>query len=177
MARQQNKLGAEELEYAASLYDASAALDEIVSGVAERGTVGFSELYRYVVDPDYRPDEALADALANDPKVRADLDALVRNSAIAAIPQAAAAADDAEIEERAVDGWRIRLRRVRAHPSQVWVIIEYEDKAIDLPHTLFAGDVRQTLPNSRDGRFQFRVAADSDLVKGLQDVDGEVFLV
>ena len=98
MARQQNKLGAEELEDAASLDDASAALDEIVSGVSERGAVGFSELYRYVVDPDYRPDEALADALANDPHVRADFDALVRNSAIAAIPKAAAAADDAEID-------------------------------------------------------------------------------
>jgi hypothetical protein len=177
MVRQQNKPGPEELGYAASLYDASASLDDIQSGVAGRGPIGFTELYRYAVDPECRPDAALAGALAHDSRIRADFAAMVQNAAIAAIPQAAAAADETGIEERAVNGWRVLLRPVHANPDQVWVIVEYADKTIDLPRIIYAGDVRQPLPESRDGRFQFRLDAESDLIKGLQDINSEVFLV
>jgi hypothetical protein len=139
--------------------------------------VGFSELYRYVTEAGFRPRPELLDALANDARVRADVQALLRNRAVAVIPEAAAAAGEDGIDERMADGWRILIRRVRANPSQVWVIVEYADKAIDLPRILFAGDARQPLPEPRGGRFQFRLDAESDLVKGLKDIGAEVYLV
>lgn len=177
MSKQPNRPGPEELEFASRLFDASRAYDTIVADAPASRAVGFSELHRYVTEAAFHPRPELLDALANDARARADARALMRNRAVAVIPEAAAAAGEDEIDERMIDGWRILIRRVHANPSQVWVIVEYADRSVDMPRLLFAGDARHPLPESRDGRFQFRLDAESDLVKGLKDVGSEVFLV
>ncbi len=177
MTKRPNNPGPEELGFASRLFDASCDYDAIVADAPASRAVGFSELYRYVTEAEFRPRPELLDAVANDAGVRADVRALLRNRAVAVIPEAAAAAGEDEIDERMINGWRILIRRVHANPSQVWIIVEYADKAADMPRILFAGDSRHPLPESRDGRFQFRLDAESDLVKGLKDVAAEVFLV
>lgn len=177
MIKPPNNPGPEELEFASRLFEASCAHDAIVTGATADRSIGFSEIFHYVTVAGIQPRPEFVDALATDARVQADVRALLRNRAVAIIPEAAAAADEDEIEERAINGWRIVIRRVRANPSQVWVIVEYADRTIDMPRILFAGDARHALPDSRDGRFQFRLDAESDLVKGLRDVGAEVFLV
>lgn len=177
MTKRRSNPGPAEMSFAARLFDASCAHDALREEAPGARPVGFSEVYRYVTEPAFRPGPALLDAVANDPRVGADVRALARNHAVAVIPEAAAAADEGEIDERRIDGWRILIRRVRANPSQVWVIVEYAGESIDMPRILFVGDARQPLPESRDGRFQFRVDAESDLVKGLRDINAEVILV
>lgn len=177
MTKQHNSLGPEGLRFAECLFDASATLDAMRSGAPAAKPIGFSDIYSYVTDTDFEPGAEFIFALANDPRVRGDVAALLRTHAMVIIPEAAAAADDKEIEERVIPGWRILLRRVQANPDQVWVIVEHADKFASPPQSLFVGDVKQALPKSHEGRFQFRLSASSALVKALQDSSTEIFLL
>lgn len=159
------------------LFDAVSNLDAIRSASSAPVPVGFSALYRYATDPDSEPDTGLLNSLAGDACVKRDFDALLRRVSSVSFLRVAAAASEREIDDRTVSGWRIRIRRVQANPAQVWVILDHAEQKAELPRILFVGSLRQPLPDPRDGRFQFRLDADSELVKGLRDMNSEIFLV
>jgi hypothetical protein len=165
------------MAFAERLFDAASTLDMLRADTVAPRPVAFPTLYRYATDPAFEPDPALPGTIAADARLATDFAALLRRVALASIPPAAAAATEGEIDGRHAGDWRIRIRRVQANPNQVWVIIDYAGRDVDLPQSLFVDGVRQPLPPARDGRFQFRLDADSNLVRLLRDIDSEVFLV
>ena len=119
---------AEEVVEALSLLD---ALDE----PAAAKPVSFAELYAYATDPGRRARPQLLDALAASPRLRADLQRLLSNTAVFSLPQVAAASSGV-IERREGDGCRIEFRASRADPGQVYVIINLDERTPKTPSTL-----------------------------------------
>ena len=144
------------------------------------GAIAFSRLFGYADDPDPARDPEVAQALARDPGLRADFRRLVERIARHHVPRLAAAAGG-EIIRRDGDGCRIRLETSLAEPDQTYVIIELDDDDATAPARLFIIDAEDhchayPLPPSRDGVIQLLEDGGSTLVRGLRDVQTEVFL-
>ena len=144
------------------------------------GAIAFSRLFGYADDPNPAPDPELERALALDPGLRADFRRLVERIARHHVPRLAAAAGG-EIARRDGDGCRIRLESSLAEPDQTYVIIELTDRGAPAPARLFVVDAEDhcsafALPPSRDGVIQMLEDGESPIVRGLRDVQTEVFL-
>lgn len=159
--------------------DAAAVADGLTAPRDGVAAGGFTELYAYATRPDRAPRAELLAALETDDELRRRFEALLRDIAFYRLPQVAAASG-AAVSHRAVEGCRISLRESRAEASQVFVIIELDDRTAK-PGSLFvcgAGQAvrRVALPEPREGRVQLLLEAGSDIVQGLRDIDTEIFL-
>jgi hypothetical protein len=144
------------------------------------GAIAFSRLFGYADDPDPARDPEIDRALARDPGLRADFRRLLERIARHHVPRLAAAAGG-EITRRDGDGCSIRLETSLAEPDQTYVIIELVDADAPSPARLFIVDAEDRcnafpLPPSRGGVIQLLEDDGSDLVRGLRDVQTEVFL-
>ena len=173
---------AAELRFAEQVMDALSVADGL-GAPATPGTearVGFSVLYAYATDPSFEPDPTTLRALEDDPRLRADFQRLIRNTALVRMPEVAAAGTG-DIEAREAEGCRIVFRPSRADDKQIYVIVEMRDRTAPPPSMLFIcypdeSCRRVSLPEGRDGRFQLLLEADSDVARGLRDIATEVFV-
>ena len=142
--------------------------------------IAFSRLFGYADNPDPARDPELEESLARDPALRADFRRLLERIARLHVPRLAAAAGG-EVTRRDGDGCRIRLESSLAEPDQTYVIIELTDPDAPTPTRLFVVDAEDqcsafALPPSRGGVIQMLEDGESALVRGLRDVETEVFL-
>ncbi|MDX1483428.1 MAG: hypothetical protein R3229_03005 [Alphaproteobacteria bacterium] len=141
---------------------------------------GFDALYRFATDPTMAMDRELERALAESPRLRADLHRLVQRTAGSGALMAAAASSGT-ITTRRGTSFRMTLRESRADSNQVYVMIHLSPKAEMPPRTLFviddsAGCRKMPLPAPHDGTVQLLLEGDSDLVAALRDPATEVFV-
>jgi hypothetical protein len=156
---------------------ASELLDTIEAAKpATSAALGFGRLYRYATEPAI-DDPTTQAALARDPKLAAAWRRLMQNIALYQAPVAAAAADAGELDRRYGEGWSLRLRDAKGASGQVWVIIALDRPDDTPPGWLFAGTLRQSLPEAVDGQMQFRIGADAPLAQALRDPATELFLL
>jgi len=152
-------------------------LDAIDTAKAQApAAIGFGRLYRYATEPEIEDPETQA-ALASNAKLAAAWRRLMHNIALYAAPVAAAAADAVELDRRYGEGWSLRLRAARGATDQVWIIIALDRPDDTPPGWLFAGTLRQPLPEAVDGQMQFRIGADAPLAQALRDPATEIFLL
>ncbi len=124
--------------------------------------------------------DALERALSARPALADDLQSLLRKRAMLHSPRLAAASSGLESSRRGT-GFTISLRRSRAEPAQVYVVIDVLDTSSGPPRTLFVSKrhehlVKHALPDANGGTIQLLADAESDLVLALRDPDSEVFL-
>lgn len=164
---------------AAVAFDRLMTAQAALTPSASRRPVGPRDLIAYVGgDDDGRAAEVEA-AMAADPRLRADLDHLLRRMAVLSLPRLAAASSGG-VGQRTGEGCRIVLKQSRADASQVYVLIEFDDPALT-PRALFVcsrhrSHVRHPLPDAQGQTIQLLVDDGSELLAALQDVDAEVFL-
>lgn len=180
MAKGQSGQGPGDFEFVRQALDAAAVAERLTGTAGRPAAIGFAELYAYATDPAHTPRAELLSALDEDERLRADFAALLRNTALIRLPQAAAASSGA-LSAREAEGCRITFRESKADAAQIYVIIELADISAPAPGSLFVCGADHTvrkiaLPKPQDGRIQLLLEADSDLVQGLRDIDTEVFL-
>ena len=142
--------------------------------------ISISELYRHARDPDANVTPALLQALEDDVGLRADFTRMVGKNAICGFP-IAAAASSGEIVTREGAGFRITLRKSRAEPSHVYIIIDLAECDGAPPFHLFVlGEeiryCKHSLPSPHGGTIQILAEDGSDLVRALGNHQSEVFL-
>ncbi len=160
-------------------FEALSNLDELArKGVVEaaRRRIPLARLYAYAVGRG--ADAAIERALGDDAELRAAFDRLLDKTAVPALA-AAAASDDAF--SRTAQGYRLRLERSRAEPTQFYVIIEPLAEGGTPPRALFIRfpDNRRrkfVLPEEHEGVIQLIESEDSEIVQSLRDHEVEVFL-
>lgn len=166
------------------IFLALSALDHLSDINSDRmeksGQVGIGELYRHVRDPEAPVTPALLDALENNVQLRADFSRLVAKKSRCRFPIAAAASSGG-VSHREGDGFQITLRKSRAEPSQIYIIIDLSAHDEAPPSHLFVlgEEVRyckQQLPLPLDGTIQILAEDGSDIVRALEDHQSEVFL-
>ncbi len=171
---------AEPFRLAQGLFDQCLRAEALLSGPASRRDwVSPAELAEYLDNPQSPQADRVAEALRGNARLRADFDHLLRRTARHALPRLAAASTG-QVSARTVEGCRITLKRSQADSAQVYVIITLDDPA-SAPRALFVcsrhGDhVRFPLPDGADGRMQLLADEESELIRGLRDIDAEVFL-
>ena len=157
---------------------------ETVCPKAERGPrlpgVGFDDLYRFATDPAMAMSRELRLALANDPRMRADLRRLVEQTS-AGGGLFAAAASSGTVTTRHGTSFRMTLRESHADRSQVYVVIHLAGKTTAPPRALFvikdnAACQKVPLPSPFNGTVQLLLEAGSDIVTALRDPATEVFV-
>lgn len=179
MATDGKTLSDQELKFVRESLDAAELADRLLRNDTNASVIGFAEIHAYATRPDHMPSDALLRALEGDTQTRRDFEALLRNVSAYWMPQVAAASSG-EITTREVDGCRMTFRASKADSDQVFVIIEFTDKAAK-PETLFVCGrekpmTKIALPSARDGRVQLLLESNSAELHGLRDVDTEVFL-
>jgi len=115
------------------------------------------------------------------PRQAASLRRLLANTGLGYVPRLAAAASEGAVSTREGEGCRISLRPSRAEPSQVYVVVEMTVERKPQPEYLFICTrdglfSRFPLPEADGMNFQFLAQKDSDLVRGLENSETEVFL-
>ncbi len=170
------------LRFAEEVLDALSAVDGLLepgaAGKTEKG--GFSELYSYAIDPAQQPGQRTLAALERDVRVQADFQRLLKNTSRYHLPEVAAASTGV-LEGRKIQGCSLVFHPSRADDGQIYVIIESIADRNFLPKLLFVCHAdgrsqRLALPEGRDGRVQILLERDSDIVRGLLDVNTEVYL-
>lgn len=150
----------------------------------ETGEAGpsFAALYRYATDPQAMLNPQQSRALARDLKLQDALERLLAKNSIYHFPRVAAASTGT-VEERDGDGFNIKLKQSRADAGQVYIILTLESHIEEQPSCLMmkredGSYLKQPLPEDiDDGVAQMLEAADSDIVKALQDVKTELYLL
>ncbi|NQV78935.1 MAG: hypothetical protein HQ495_00180 [Alphaproteobacteria bacterium] len=161
------------------VFNALAAMQDLLAGPAAAPGVTIAQLYRLATDPQVE-DVVLETRLGADPALRASFELVLQRTAAYALPKLAAASTG-EVTTREGPGYRIRLQPSQAEPLQTYVIFEIDDAARTAPRTVFVcradrAPLRHRLPDAIGGVVQVLVDADSDLLRGLRDLDAEVFL-
>ena len=180
----EDRSGPESLMTAERIFQALSVLDQLADGATrqvgapERIDVG--ELYRHARDPEAAISPELRKALADDVGLRADFARMVGKNAICRFP-AAAAASSGGVATREASGFRITLRKSRAEPSQVYIIIDLADYDRAPPSHLFVlGEeiraCKHSLPPPMGGAIQILAEDGSDIIRALEDRHSEVFL-
>jgi hypothetical protein len=166
------------------IFVALTALDQLSDAVSDRmensAQVSVGELYRHVRDPEAFVTRALIDGLENDVQLRADFSRLVAKNSQCRFPIAAAASSGG-VARRDGDGFQITLRKSRAEPSQIYIIIDLRARDEAPPTHLFVlGEeiryCKHRLPLPLDGTIQLLAEDGSDIVRALEDHQSEVFL-
>lgn len=156
-------------------------IDQILSKSSpETALVSPSELYAYAVDAQYRPTDALMNALETNSETRTNFHRLLQNTARYHMPQVAAASSGT-IEQREAEGCKISFRPSKADEKQIYVIIESVGNLEFSPAILFVCDPDGTsnrieLPEAQNGRIQLLMDRDSETAQGLLDIKNEVYL-
>ena len=143
----------------------------------EQLPVSFADVLRYLTDPSTHLTPAQWRFCKQHPRLRADYDALIKNLALAALPQATAASQG-ELQERDFPGGILRIRP-SSIPGQVYLIFSIEP-GVRAPRLLMiegaAGNVaRISLPEpDADGSMLViqdtaRNEADANAVRLLRD--------
>lgn len=119
-------------------------------------------------------------ALAASPRLRLDLEHLVKRSAHWRAPRAAAASSG-RLDGRDGDGFRIRLTPSRAAGHQVYVLIALTGELRRIPTTLVirsaAGEyVKRALPGPQSGVIQLLAEEADEVVRLLRDPKSELYL-
>lgn len=176
--------GPESLIVAERIFLTLSALDHLVDAASEQAEnsdrIGIGELYRHIRDPEASVTPGLLKALEDDVQLRADFARLTAKNALCRFPIAAAASSGG-VARREGAGFRITLRKSRADPSQVYIIIDLAARAGAPPTHLFVlgEEVRyckHRLPSPLDGTIQILAEDGSDIVRALEDHQAEVFL-
>ncbi|MEK9752894.1 MAG: hypothetical protein VW338_06745 [Rhodospirillaceae bacterium] len=175
-----SKMTTAQTRLAAAALDALGAVDDVLA--TPKGSPSKAQpqaLYAYATDPSYQPDATLLRLLHGDARTQADFQRLLENTASYYIPRMAAASSG-EIGARETDGLKIQFRASKADAGQVYAILEIAD--IDAqPKVLFVkhpdGHLdRLELPAFRDGRVQLLLEGDASAMKGLMDINAEVYV-
>ncbi len=176
--------GPESLIVAERIFLALSALDHLADAAREQTEnserVGIGELYRHVRDPEASVTPGLLKALENDVQLRANFARLAAKNALCRFP-AAAAASSGVVASRECAGFQITMRKSRAEPSQVYIIIDLATRDDAPPTHLFVlGEeiryCKHSLPLPLDGTIQVLAEDGSDIVRALADHHSEVFL-
>ena len=177
-----NEYTQEQKQAAGQFFDALSTLDSlgedrIASSGLQRIT-GFSDLYKAVSEPDFTIGVELVHALREDGKLSETFKRLLEKHSSYHFQQAVAASSGL-VETREGDGFRITLRKSRAEPSQLYVLIHLKGgvspKSMFIINPNFPGQ-KHNLPTPHDGVIQILSETNSNLVKALQDIQTEVFL-
>ena len=141
--------------------------------------VMFQRLYEYASNPTSDAEGELRKTLATDSRLAADFQRILEKTVATWLPEAAAAAGNSEITGREGRGCRIRFSRSEAEPSQIYIMIELEDRDA-MPTTLFVTHADKTirswpLPEARRGVIQLLEVQESALLKALLNPKTEVF--
>ena len=173
-----NPLSDQEMTLVRNALDAVELTDQMLAS-AENATVSFAEIYAYATDPEIEPSARLLQALSEDGRVRRDFDALLRNTSQYFLPQVAAASSG-DVSTREIDGCKITFRSSRADADQIFVIIKLVDHDARPGSLFICPEGRPTekvaLPAPRSGRIQLLFETDSPILRGLRNIDTEVFL-
>jgi len=164
---------------AARFADHDAVRSAVAAAGAAMPVLSFAHLYDYAsgaADADGQIDQALH---AN-PRLRADLRALLAKVALNTLPEVAAASSG-DLESRETDQCRIRIEPSRAEADQVYVIIELVDPSATMPRVLFTCTTddrsdRIDLPEGRDGVIQVLLDRSAPVLTSLRDHKAEVYL-
>ena len=135
--------------------------------------VGFQDLYSAAVQPEVAIDSRIADALENNPKLRADFETLLQQTGIAWFP-AAAAAETGRLDERDEASVLIRIRPSKANENQVYVLIRLKEPSAVQPNAIIGlppegSPIKKTLPEAVDNMFQLLMQRDEPLIRAIQD--------
>jgi hypothetical protein len=147
---------------------------------ADRPVTG-RDLYRWLQDSgSAAPPPHIQRALAADPRLRLDLDRLLRRTANWHGPRASAASSG-QLEMRTGDGFQIQMKPSRASPDQVYVLIALTGTLGRTPTTLVirsaAGEyVKWPLPRAQSGVIQVLTEEASDALRLLRDPKSELYL-
>ncbi len=182
MTARWNTLSPEQKKLAEATFDARQTMDRL-SGAAAEGiqpAVGIQALFDYATKPAASGDRAVIDALAADPRLRADFDRILERTALYRFPLAAAASSGA-VAQRDGEGYRIELRVSKAAPDQTYVSIELGAGVTAEPRALLVqppgeAPVKQDLGPPVNGTIQILAQTESDLVRALKDPKTEVYL-
>ena len=134
----------------------------------------FDELYEAASNPSAPIAGRVAGALATDPDLRTEFEALLDAHAVCWFPVAAAAAGKEGLGRREADGFRIHVRSSAAGAGQVYVLIRVEDGRDAKPAALVAlppdgPALRVPLPEAIEGVYQLIEQEDSALVRAIRD--------
>lgn len=161
--------------------DADAQARDLMTPSDAAARISFSDLYRYVMDPDFELPPAALARLATDPAAAADLERLIAARSFAHMPRHAAAATTGHVR-RETDAAVLTLTPSRATPSQIYLVIELSDPDAAPPQQLFtraAGGAwtRIQLPKFVNARTQVLLEAGGDAAVALSDPETEVYLL
>lgn len=161
------------------VFNALTTMRELLSASVGSPTATMAQLYRLATDPAFA-DPMLEEKLEEDPALQTRFQALLERTAVYALPKLAAASTG-EVTTREGRGYRIRLQPSQAESSQTYIIFELDDASQAAPRTVFVcrtgrPPLRHRLPDAIGGVVQLLVDAESDLLRGLRDLDAEVFL-
>ena len=175
-----SSLDRQQQEATARMFEALDMIDTAIEPVATPRRVGFSDLYTFANDPDRDMAPELAEALARDEALEADLIRLLDRTAIYRFPKVAAASSGPALR-RDGDLYRISLRPSRAEPMQIYVIIELADLEMPPPALIYVCRSgrpchKHQLPVAHDGTIQILADLGSPLVEALRDGQAEVYL-
>ena len=173
-----NPLSDQEMALVRHALDAVELTNQMLAS-AENATVSFAEIYAYATNSEIVPSARLLQALSEDGRVRRDFDALLRNTSQYFLPQVAAASSG-DVSTREIDGCKITFRSSRADADQIFVIIKLGDHDTRPGSLFICPEGRPTekvaLPAPRSGRIQLLFDTDSPILRGLRNIDTEVFL-
>ena len=173
-----NPLSDQEMALVRHALDAVELTNQVLAS-AENATVSFAEIYAYATNSEIVPSARLLQALSEDGRVRRDFDALLRNTSQYFLPQVAAASSG-DVSTREIDGCKITFRSSRADADQIFVIIKLGDHDTRPGSLFICPEGRPTekvaLPAPRSGRIQLLFDTDSPILRGLRNIDTEVFL-
>ena len=175
--------GPEDQQRAEAMFDALSNFDRIqraMQAPAGSARPGFAELYHFATDPGAVMTDQLQTELADNPRLREDLDRLLDRTSVYHFPRVAAASSG-NIDSREGDGFKLRLKESRADASQLYVILDLGEYGEEDPVALVIKDEaglyqKHPLPVPVNGMIQLVTDEESDLVKALRDVKTELYL-
>ena len=171
----------EELENRAKVFSILQLERQLLTGGGETihsPSISFERLYAYVCDHTNH-DPELSEAIQKNPKVLIDFRTLLKRTSTCYTPRAAAASSQ-KIRSREGNGCCIFFEESKAEPNQTFIVIEFYDKKKEPPRQIFVINEKQkglkkSLPKARDGVVQFLLENNSDLFKGLTNINSEIF--
>lgn len=141
--RRWRDIGEGDRQKLARIFERSAVLDELleVAGTADeddtreaavpraRPSCSLETLHRIASDPDYIPSAQTLGEIAQSPRLRQDLNALLRQYALDRFQPLAAAATEALEVDRFARDFVVRLRSTARSKSEVYLILERREAA------------------------------------------------